>query len=63
MYDWELKNYLNQKNNRLTAEEYLHICNTCPQLRRIKYDTFNDYFEAWSDDNNYFRFQVYRINE
>ena len=38
MYDWELQNYLNQKNNRLTAEEYLHICNTCPQLRHIKYE-------------------------
>lgn len=63
MYDWELKNYLEQKGYKINSEEYLHICNTCPQLRHIKYNAFNDYFEAWSDDNNYFRFQVYRINE
>ena len=63
MYDYELQNYLNQKNNKLTAEEYLYVCNTCPQLRHIKYNAFGDYFEAWSDDNNYFKFQVYRINE
>lgn len=62
MYDWELQNYLKQKDNKLTSDEYLYVCNTCPQLRHIRYNEANNYFEAWSDDHNYFRFQVYLAN-
>ena len=58
MYDYELQNYLSQRKNLISSKEYLYICNTCPQLNHVKYDPFEDCFEAWSDCN-YFKFKVY----
>ena len=61
MYDWELQNYLNERNNVLSNKEYIYVCNTCPQLNHIRYNSFNNYYEAWSN-YNYFKFQVYLDN-
>ena len=58
MYDYELRNYINKRNGHLNQHEYLHICNTCPQLREIKYEPFQNIFKAWSDANEYFEFTV-----
>ena len=59
MYDWELANYLRDKNHNLSASEYIYVCNTCPQLRQISYDAYSNMFTAISDNNEYFRFKVY----
>lgn len=61
MYDWELKNYLNERNNALSSKEYLYVCDTCPQISRVKYNAFDNCFEVWTDCS-YFRFQVYRVD-
>ena len=37
MFDWELQNYLNERNNALTSDEYMYICSNCPQLNHVKY--------------------------
>lgn len=58
MYSWELTNYLTEHNCTLNQNEYLHICNTCPQIRRVKYEPYGNYFEIWTDDNGYFKFTV-----
>ena len=58
MYDWELHNYLNERNNVISHKEYLYICNTCPQIDHIKYNVADDYYEVWSDCD-YFKFKVY----
>jgi hypothetical protein len=58
MYDWEIQNYIKERNYVLSSEEYIYICNNSPQLNQIKYNAFEDCFEAWSDCN-YFKFQVY----
>jgi hypothetical protein len=58
MYDWEFQNYLTERNYKLTNNEYLYICNTCPQISRVKYNSFGDTFEIWTDCN-YFKFEVY----
>ena len=59
MYDWELTNYLRDKNYNLSASEYIYVFNTCPQLRQISYSPYEDMFTAISDDNEYFRFKVH----
>ena len=28
MYDWELQNYLKERNDMLSSKEYIYICNT-----------------------------------
>lgn len=59
MYDWELQKYISDKYGCLSSIEYLYICQTCPQLREIKFDPFQNKFKAWSDDGGYFEFSVY----
>lgn len=63
MYDWELQNYLQQHNYTLTHYEYDDVCKGCPQLNHVKYNPYDDCFEAWSDEGNYFRFKVYYAGE
>lgn len=58
MYDWELHNYLRERNYDLNHNEYLYVCNDCPQLIYIKYNPYEDCFESWSNNNEYFRFKV-----
>lgn len=58
MYDWEFQNYLRDRNYKLTNEEYIFVCNTCPQISHIKYNAFENVFEMWTDCN-YFKFYVY----
>ena len=36
MYDWEVINYLKDKNYKLTSDEYIYLCSTCPQITHIK---------------------------
>lgn len=58
MYDWELQNYLQEHNYVISHQEYLHICNTSPQIKHIECNHIDNYFEVWTDCN-YFKFQVY----
>lgn len=58
MYDWEIQNYLKERNYILESNEYINILRTCSQIKHIKYNAFENCFEAWSDCN-YFKFTVY----
>lgn len=58
MYDWEVINYLKDKNYKLTSDEYIYLCSTCPQITHIKYNSFEDNFEIKTDCNS-FKFKVY----
>lgn len=63
MYDWEITQILQQNNNNIDSETYLNICRTSPQLNHIKYEPYGNYFEMWSNDENYFKFTVYHKEE
>ena len=41
----ELRNYL------LTVKEYFNICDTSPQIVRVSYDSFNNEFSIYTNDN------------
>ena len=58
MYDWEIRNFLKDRNYILTNKEYIYVCRTCPQINQIKYNSYENNFEVWTD-YNYFKFQVY----
>lgn len=60
MYDWELAEFLRKRDGIISVNEYLHICNTCPQINHIKYDPFENMFNAWTDDGNYYAFRIYK---
>ena len=58
MYDWEISRYIDERNGVLSNKEYLYICNTCPQINHIKYNSFEDSFDIWTD-YEHFKFKVY----
>lgn len=58
MYDWEITQILQQNQNNIDSETYLHICSTSPQLNHIKYDPYGNFFEMWSNGGTYFKFTV-----
>ena len=60
MHDWELEQYLGERRYKITPDEYLYICNTCPQIRQVIYDKQSDNFRVWTDNRNCFSFKVYR---
>lgn len=58
MYDWEIQNFLAERNHRLESKEYIYLCDTCPQINHVKYNPYGNYFEVWTD-SSYFKFEVY----
>ncbi len=62
MYTWEIEKLLKLKNYILYCDEYLHIVKTSPQIKKIKYNAYDDTFETWTkEDNgsiNYFKYKV-----
>lgn len=58
MYDYEIMQFLSERNYLLSNKEYVYMCTTSPQLKYIKYNPFEDCFEAWSD-HSYFKFKVH----
>lgn len=59
MYDWELTEYIKTRNGILSSKEYLHICDTCPQVDHIKYEPYENCYYIWTREGNNFKFQVY----
>ncbi len=66
MYTWEIENLLKLKNYILDGEEYLRIINTSPQIKKIKYNAYDNTFDTWTkeDDNsiNHFKYKVRKRN-
>lgn len=58
MYSWEINNVMQKYRYHLPIFEYIKICTTSPQLY-VRYNVFNQDFEAWDLENNYWRFTVY----
>ena len=57
MYSWEISQILEQNNYNVTVDVYNEICKSS-QISRVKYEPFGDYFEIWTKDNYYWKFQV-----
>lgn len=58
MYSWEISELLKSHDNNINSQTYIDICNTSPQITRVKYDSCTDKFEMW-DKENYWNFHVY----
>ena len=57
MYSWEIDSIMKQNDYIISANTYTNI-STSPQIIRIHYDAFGDYFEIYTKDNYYWRFKV-----
>lgn len=59
MYSYEIQQILDLNNHNIDSETYINICSTSPQITRIKYELYGNYFEIWASDG-YWKFNVYR---
>lgn len=60
MYSFEINQTLESQNYNIDSETYLDICNTSPQISQVKYDTYDNKYEIWTNDNYYWKINVYR---
>ncbi len=65
MYSYEIKQFLYDRNNVLSRDEYLEITDLSknPQIREMKYNTFDDTYEVTTSDGYFFKFMVLRNND
>lgn len=63
MYSYEIVHLLESQNYKIDSDTYTSICHTSPQITRVKYNAYGNYFEIWTDDNNYWKFNVYLKGE
>lgn len=63
MFSWEINKIIENCNYKIDSKTYLHIINTSPQIRRVVYKPFDDYFEIMDDQNNHWKFTVQKIEE
>ena len=59
MFSWEIRDELEKYNYRISSEIYKKICDS-PQIQKIKYEPFGDYYELYTDDGCYYKFTVYK---
>lgn len=60
MYSCEINQALESQNYNIDSETYIDICNTSPQISRVKYDPYDNKYEIWTNDNFYWKINVYR---
>ena len=60
MYSYEIDSIMKQNDYIISANTYINICSTSPQIIRTHYDAFGDYFEIWTEDRYYWKFMVKR---
>ena len=59
MYSREIEDILKSRNYNIDSNTYLNICSST-QIVRVKYDPYSQYFEIWTNDDYYWKFNVYR---
>ena len=60
MYSYEIDQTIKSQNYNIDSETYMDICNTSQQISRVKYDPYDNKYEIWTNDNYYWKINVYR---
>lgn len=58
MYSYEINQILKSQNYNIDSITYLNICNTSPQIIRVKYEPYEDNFNIWTNDNYHWNFKL-----
>lgn len=58
MYSSEIEQTLKSQDYNIDSKTYLYICQLSPQISRIKYDSFENNFNIWTNDNYHWTFKV-----
>mgnify|MGYP001042865563 FL=1 len=60
MYSSEIDQIIESQYYNIDSETYIDICNTSPQISRVKYDPYDNKYEIWTNDNCHWKINVYR---
>lgn len=60
MYSYEIDSIMRQNNYIISVNTYIDICASSPQIIRIHYEPFGDYFEIWTNDEYYWKIKVFK---
>ena len=60
MYSNEIDQTIKSNNYIIDSNTYVHFCNTSPQISRVKYEPFDNKYDIWTNDNYYWKINVYR---
>lgn len=58
MYSYEIDSIMKQNDYTISANTYINIRSTSPQIIRTHYKAFGDYFEIYTEDRYYWKFKV-----
>lgn len=58
MYSFEIDQAIKSRNYIVDSKVYLHICQSSPQISRVKYDPFQNNFDIWTNDKYHWTFRV-----
>ena len=58
MYSYEIDSTLKSNGYIIDAMTYNKICENSSQIIEIKYSSYEDYFEIWTNDGYYWRLRV-----
>lgn len=57
MYSYEILELLKRNNNVLNINDYIKVCQSS-QIIKVKYSSFFNNYEVWTNDNYYYKFSV-----
>lgn len=58
MYSYEIDQTIKTQDYNIDSKTYIYICQSSPQILRVKYDPFENNFNIWTNDNYHWTFKV-----
>lgn len=59
MYSWEIQQKMENHNYDLPSFLYGEILKDSPQINHVKFEPYGNYFEMWTTDGAYWKFNVH----
>lgn len=63
MLSYEINSLMASNNYYIDSKTYINILLSSPQISGIKYNPYEKFFEMCDEENNYWKFSVYRKDD
>ena len=63
MLSYEINSLMVSNNYYIDSKTYISILLSSPQISGIKYNPYEKFFEMWDEENNCWKFSVYRKDD
>ena len=58
MYSHEIQALLERNNHTISSDVYRNIVINSSQIDHVRYDPYQEFFQAWTSDGHYWKFRV-----